>query len=110
VRREEDWAAAVLGLGLVPIALELTCYYWAVLVAYALLWERHPWVGAALCGLSALGWGIAGRWLFYDEIFPWISLATAVFVVFATAASLARGRGWNTPLRARCRLGPQRAA
>jgi hypothetical protein len=109
VRREEDWVAAVLGLGLVPIALELTCYYWAVLVAYALLWERHPWVGAALCALSAAGWWIAGRLLFYDEIFPWISLATVAFVVFATVASLARGSGWAARLHARCASTPQDA-
>jgi len=88
VRREPDWSATVLALGLVPIALELTCYYWALLAAYALLWERHPWVGVALCGLSAAGWWIAGRWLFYDEIFPWISLASVAFVLFATLACL----------------------
>ena len=110
VRREEEWAAAVLGLGLVPVALELTCYYWAALAAYALLWERHPWVGAALCALSAAGWWIAGRLLFYDEIFPWLSLATVAFVVFATAASLARTSGWGARLRARCRWRPQAAA
>ena len=110
VRREADWSASVLALGLVPVALELTCYYWALLAAYALLWERHPWVGVALCALSAAGWWIAGRWLFYDEIFPWISLATVGFVVFATAASLARGSGWTAPLRAPCRRAPQSAA
>ncbi len=85
VRRAEDWSATVLALGLVPVALELTCYYWALLAAYALLWERQPWVGAALCALSASGWWIADRWLFYDELFPWISLATLGFVAFATA-------------------------
>jgi hypothetical protein len=104
VRREEDWAATVLALGLVPIALELTCYYSVVLVAYALLWERHPWVGAALCALSASGWWIADRWLYYDEIFTWLSLASALFVVFATAASLATRRAGpsaSTPGEAR---------
>src|SRR5262245_568091 len=81
--RAEDWSAAVLALGLVPIALELTSYYWAVLAAYALLRQRSRWVGAALCALSASGWWIADRWIYYDETLPRISLATAVFVVLA---------------------------
>ena len=85
VRREPDWAATVLAVGLVPIALELTGYYWSVLVAYALLWERRPWIGPALCALSASGWWIAWRWPAYDETFTAISAATVAFVVVATA-------------------------
>jgi hypothetical protein len=92
VRRAEDWSATVLALGLVPVALELTCYYWALLACYALLWDRSPWGGAALCALSALGWAIADRLVWFDEVFPWISLATLAFVVFATAAGLAAPR------------------
>jgi hypothetical protein len=96
VRRAEDWSAAVLALGLVPIALELTCYYWALLAAYALLWERSPWIGAGLCALSASGWWIADRWLYYDEVLPWISLATAAFAVLALG-SQASLKAWAKP-------------
>jgi hypothetical protein len=94
VRRAGDWEATVLALGLVPIALELTGYYWSLLAAYALLWERRPWIGAALCALSAAGWAVAGllpgeeR---YDEVFTWISLATVAFVAFATPLPRAGG-------------------
>jgi hypothetical protein len=84
VRGQPEWVAVVLGVGLIPIAAELTCYYSAILAAFALLWNRHPAVGAALVGLSALGWLLAERFLFYDEIFTWISLATVGFVLFAT--------------------------
>jgi hypothetical protein len=84
IRRTEDWSATVLAVGLAPIALELTCYYWAVLTAYAFLWKHRPWVGAALCALAAAGWAIADRWVFYDEVFPWISSATAGFVLLVT--------------------------
>jgi hypothetical protein len=81
----------------VPIAFELTCYYWALLAAYALLWQRHPSIGAALCALSAAGWWIASptHWydeLFYDETFTGISLATVVFVSFATVRCLLPSR------------------
>jgi len=84
VRSQPDWVALILGAGLVPIAAELTCYYSAILVVFALLWGRTPPVAAALCGLSALGWLLVERFHFLDEIFTWISLATALFVVFAT--------------------------
>jgi hypothetical protein len=97
VRRSEDWCATVLALGLVPVAIELTCYYWALLAAYGLLWEERPWVGAALCALSALGWAIADRLVNFDLAFPWISLATLAFVVGATAACLAAPRSRPAP-------------
>jgi hypothetical protein len=84
VRSQPGWVAVVLAAGLVPVAGELTCYYSAILVVYALLWERHPPVGAGLVALSALGWMLAGRFLFYDQIFTWISLAMVGFVLFAT--------------------------
>jgi hypothetical protein len=84
VRGQPEWVAVVLGAGLVPVAAELTCYYSAILVVFALLWRRHPPAAAALVGLSAAGWLITERFLFYDEIFTWISLATVVFVLFAT--------------------------
>jgi hypothetical protein len=85
LRGQPAWVAAALGTGLVPVAAELTCYYHAILVVFAVLWERHPPIGVALCGLSALGWWIAGHFPFYEEIFTWISLAAVAFVVFATA-------------------------
>ncbi len=85
VRGQPDWVAVVLAAGLVPIATELTCYYSAVLVVFALLWERQPAVGLALVALSALGWGLVEGFHFFDEIFTWLSLATVAFVVFATA-------------------------
>jgi len=84
VRDREDWEAAVLGIGLVPVAVELTGYYYAVLLGFAFLGARTPLIGAALCGLAALGWWIAGTVLYYDEIFTWSSVSVLVFVVFAT--------------------------
>jgi hypothetical protein len=109
VRREPDWAATVLAIGLVPIALELTAYYWSVLVAYALLWERRPWIGPALCALSASGWCLAGFASSYaeapfDEIFTGISLATTAFVVLAAAGCLRPPR--VAADRERRRVGP----
>ncbi|HSE96303.1 MAG TPA: hypothetical protein VLD61_10440, partial [Methylomirabilota bacterium] len=37
VRREPDWVAAVLAVGLIPVLAELTCYYYSILLTYGLL-------------------------------------------------------------------------
>ena len=37
-----------------------------------------------VAALSAVGWWLATRLAFFDVIFPWLGLATALFVVFAT--------------------------
>jgi hypothetical protein len=85
VRKQPPWVGVVLGTGLVTVAGNLSNYYSAILVVYALLWRRHPPVGVALCALSALGCIIADRFLFADEVYVGISLASLGFVVFATA-------------------------
>jgi len=84
VARQPLWVATLLSAGLVPIALELTSYYAALLAVFGLLISRYPPVGVALCALSAVGWLLATRLAFFDVIFPWLGLATASFVVFAT--------------------------
>jgi hypothetical protein len=97
VRGQPDWVTLVLGAGLVPVAAELTGYYSVILVAFALLWGRHPPLGVALCALSALGWLLVERFHYFDEIFTWISLATLAFVVFATAWVWRRANAASTP-------------
>jgi hypothetical protein len=84
LHRQEDWVAAVLGLGAVPILLEPACYYTSVLLVFGLLWTRREIVGAALCALSAVLWAIAAAWYEWDDVFTWSSLAVVIFVTFAT--------------------------
>ena len=88
----EDWVALALGIGAIPIAAELTGYYHSILLGFGLLWIRRESVGAALCALSALGWAMADIFQWTDEILTWISLATAVFVTYATAVFCLRSR------------------
>ncbi len=82
---QPDWVVGVLGMGFIFMAAELTCYYSAGLLAFGLLWPRRPSIGIALCVLSAAGWWIAGSGRGWDEIFTAISLASVIFVVWATA-------------------------
>ena len=67
---------------MVPIGAELTGYYWALLLALAFLMERHAVIGAALCGLAALGWLVGNTWHWTDQIHVWLSVLTVAFCVF----------------------------
>jgi hypothetical protein len=53
VRNAEDWVALVMGIALIPVALQLGCYYYAVFSLLGLLWARSKWIGPTLCGLAA---------------------------------------------------------
>ena len=90
VRDQPDWVAATLGIGLIPVAFELTNYYYAILLGYGLLVLRWPGTGPALLGLSALGWVIVDRWQWQDEIMVWASVCVIGFVCFCTLLPLYR--------------------
>ena len=82
----EDWVALVLGVGLIPFAATPSCYYFSILLAYGLLWDRAgDRMGLTLAALSAGSClaGYATGW--YDEVFAAISLAILVFVTAWTA-------------------------
>lgn len=91
-RDEEDWVTACLGVGLIPIAVELTCYYYGFLLAYGLLWPRRKLPGilaAALAGLT----NILNELRWNDDKYMAMSLATVIVVVVVTAhAAFARRR------------------
>ncbi len=86
-RRSAPWVAAVAGLGFVPFGVELTCYYYAFLAVFALLWAADTGAGVLLLALTALtqflAWapipGMAG-WM--DEQYVAMSVATCVAVLW----------------------------
>jgi len=90
VSGQPDWVAAILGIGLIPVAFELTNYYYAILLGYGLLVVRWPGIGPALLGLSALCWMIVDRRQWQDEIMVWSSVSVLVFVCFCTLMPLYR--------------------
>ena len=49
------WVGAALGAAWIPVALELTGYYWSVLLVLAFLGARDPPIGPALCALRGGG-------------------------------------------------------
>ncbi len=52
--RAPDWVVAVLGIGVVVVFLEITAYYYAMLIGYALLHERDPLAGPVICAFAAI--------------------------------------------------------
>jgi hypothetical protein len=97
MQRQDDWIALILGLTLIPVTGDLTCYYYSMFLAVALLWGRHPWTGIALCVLSAATSLAAAVWNYDDEIYFAISVATIFFV---TALVVKFGRDGRTVRRA----------
>jgi hypothetical protein len=85
VRAEEDWAALVLGAGLIPVAAEIGCYYYGILLVYPFLRTLRVWIAPALCVLSALTWLFAGIGKMEDDVYVAASVAVLVFVVAVTA-------------------------
>ncbi len=83
VRRQPDWVAAVLGVGLIPVLGDVSCYYYSVLLAFGFIAMAHPPVGIALVGLAALTWWIqAFPWL-NDTRYAAVSAAVLAFVALA---------------------------
>lgn len=82
------WEAMILAAGLVPIALELSSYYYAFFLLFGLLCDRHAWMGPLLMTVSVLGWLGPALLDMDDEVF----LVHSVLVVsFAFATSLLLG-------------------
>ena len=87
VRRIEPWMSLALGSTLIAVGPELTCYYYAFILAVAVLHARHDAVGPLLLGVTALSHAMAlppiHGWLIWpDELYTFISAVTlAAFAV-----------------------------
>lgn len=54
LRHTEDWIALVVGVAMLPIATDLSNYYYSVLLLFAFLWPVDPLIGLGLAGVSLL--------------------------------------------------------
>lgn len=97
VRDHPDWVALALGVGLIPFAAELTCYYYSFLLIYGLLWHLKPTSGYLLIGFSLVSCVMPQMWTWYDELFTWMSVVALVLVTTITALHL-RSEGEKTAL------------
>lgn len=82
------WRAAVLSLLVVPVVLQLTCYYFIFVFVFATLAERRPGVGAillAMCAGSLMPGILFDKSMWMDERFV---LLSGVMIAGLTAVFL----------------------
>jgi hypothetical protein len=85
LRREmEWWVLAAFGFGVIPIATELTCYYFSFLTAAAFLWEKRPPIAIGLLVLAGFGHIVTMSTYYYDTRYFCQSIAVILFVLWAT--------------------------
>ena len=82
VRRQPDWIAGVLGVGLMPVLADIASYYYGLFLAFAFLAIERRAVGVALSGLAALTWILASLEWSPDTRFAAISAVVLGFVIF----------------------------
>lgn len=85
VMRRSDWAALAFGAALLPVAIELTCYYYGVLLVLGLLWLEDRWCGVALAATAALSNLPAGLFTMEDDVY---AAVTAISLVLVTAVTV----------------------
>jgi hypothetical protein len=77
------WIGAVLGAAGIPVALELTGYYWSALLVLAFLGARRPAIGPVLCLFAASGYAVSELWHWTDQIHAAISVLGVGLAFFA---------------------------
>jgi len=101
-RTEHAWMAAAFGVALIPMTVELTCYYYAFIIGLALLSEKQESVGRLLLLLCAASQFISlhplpGMSGWIDEQYTLISALTVGCFALVVA--------WFGPLQERDPLG-----
>ncbi len=88
LRGQPDWVALALGTTLIPILLELSNYYYGVLLVLGFLWPANWIAGVGLLVASALTGFAAAIWPMQDDRAFASSLAVLAlsWVVLATSA------------------------
>jgi hypothetical protein len=97
VRRVPDWIAATLGVGLMPMLLKLSGYYYSGWLVYALLWPVSAGAGFAFAAFTWATNVIPQIWPGPDERYAWLSLAAAALACGITVAFAWRGRNRPPP-------------
>jgi hypothetical protein len=73
----------VLGAAGIPVALELTGYYWSALLVLAFLGARRPAIGPVLCVFAASGYAVSELWHWTDQIHTAISVLGVLLAFYA---------------------------
>ena len=91
-RGQEDWVALTLGIGAIPFFLDLTSYYYGILLAFAFLWPRDKLAGVWLSLCAMLTGLIPAVLTADDDRHVAISLVILLLVVAVTVSAWRRSR------------------
>jgi hypothetical protein len=74
-RSKETWLVAAAAVGLIPMATELTCYYYAFLLVPALLTVERDEIGIMFVGLSLVSCIVPAFLIWDEDTYALLSLA-----------------------------------
>ena len=86
VRARENWTALTLGVGAIPLVVEVSGYYYGILAAFAFLWPRYPVTGVGLTATALLSNVVLGAWSADDDRYTAISAAIVILVPVVLAS------------------------
>jgi hypothetical protein len=86
VRGRDDWIALTLGVAAIPNLLELSNYYYGILMAFAFVWPLQPIAGVSLAATALLSNLVLGVWTAEDDRYTAISVVVLLLVVCVAAA------------------------
>lgn len=86
VAGRDDWIALTLGVAAIPIFVELSNYYYGVLLTLAFLWPLRPIAGIGLAATAVLSNVVLGLWAFEDDRYTVISIVVLLLVTYIAAA------------------------
>jgi hypothetical protein len=81
VQHKPEWLGAVLGLTLMPVALNVTCYYYAVFLIFGLVATHEKRTAVALTALAGMSNIVAALWSFDDDIYAATSALMVIFII-----------------------------
>jgi hypothetical protein len=92
--RQDDTTALILGVGLIAVCAELTCYYYSFMIAYAFLWPRHKYVGALTAATALLTSLVPGMFWWEDDV---STANSVIFLAFIVVVSVLVGKSAAQP-------------
>ena len=99
VRDAENWVALIMGVALIPVAAQLTCYYYAFFCLFGLLSTKSRDTGAALCGLAALTIVASAISASDEDTYTIESALVVLYAVAVTIRMIAIGGGTKVLFR-----------
>ena len=91
----DDWVALTLGVAAIPMLVELSNYYYGVLLALAFLWPLRPASGIGLAATAVVSNVVLGLVEFEEDRYLLITIAVLLLVTHVAAAFARRTAAEN---------------